>query len=84
MADKRGKNSRKPRKLSKVETGNLTETLSSYHQGQTKNQTFIFVVKDWIIVISSELKVIVCFPISVLRENIIHLTVKFSFRYCDV
>ena len=88
MADKRGKNSRKPRKLSKVETGNLTETLSRillrYHQGQTKNQTFIFVVKDWIIVISGELKVIVCFPISVLRENIIHLTVKFSFRYCDV
>ena len=28
MAGKRGKNSRKPRKLSKVETRNLTETLS--------------------------------------------------------
>ena len=39
MADKRGKNSRKPRKLSKVETRNLTETLSRillpYHPGQT-------------------------------------------------
>ena len=28
MADKRGKNSRKPRKLSKVETRNITETLT--------------------------------------------------------
>ena len=28
MADKRDENSRMPRKLSKVETGNLTETLS--------------------------------------------------------
>ena len=39
MADKRGKNSRKPRKLSKVESRNLTETLSRillpYHPGQT-------------------------------------------------
>ena len=39
MADKRGKNSRKPRKLSKVETRNLTETLSRillpYHPSQT-------------------------------------------------
>ena len=39
MADKRGKNSRKPRKLSKVETRNITETLSRillpYHPGQT-------------------------------------------------
>ena len=45
--------------------------------------TFIF--KNWIIVISSEkAKVIVCFPMSVLRETITHLTVKFSFRYCEV
>ena len=39
MADKRRKNSRKPRKLSKVETRNLTETLSRillpHHPGQT-------------------------------------------------
>ena len=39
MADKRGKNSPKPRKLSKVETRNITETLSRillpYHPGQT-------------------------------------------------
>ena len=28
MADKQGKNSRKPRKLSRVETRNITETLS--------------------------------------------------------
>ena len=39
MADKRGKNSGKPRKLSKVETRNLTEMLSrillAYHPGQT-------------------------------------------------
>ena len=39
MPDKRGKNSRKPRKLSKVETRNITETLSRmllpYHPGQT-------------------------------------------------
>ena len=39
MANKRGKNSRKPRKLSKVETRNLTEKLSRillpYHPGQT-------------------------------------------------
>ena len=39
MAYKRGKNSRKPRKLSKVEARNLTETLNrillSYHPGQT-------------------------------------------------
>ena len=39
MADKREKNSRKPRKLSKVETRNITETLSRillpYHPGQT-------------------------------------------------
>ena len=39
MADKRGKNFRKPRKLSKVETRNITETLSRillpYHPGQT-------------------------------------------------
>ena len=45
--------------------------------------TFIFVVKYWITVSSSE-KVIVCFPMSVLRENIIHLTVIFFFRYCEV
>ena len=39
MADKLGKNSQKPRKLSKVETRNLTKTLSRillpYHPGQT-------------------------------------------------
>ena len=39
MADKQGRNSRKPRKLSKVETRNITETLSRillpYHLGQT-------------------------------------------------
>ena len=39
MADKQEKNSRKPRKLSKVETRNITETLSRillpYHPGQT-------------------------------------------------
>ena len=40
MADKRGKNSRKLRKLSKVETRNLTEIILSrillaYHPGQT-------------------------------------------------
>ena len=29
-------------------------------------------------------KVIVCFPMYVLRENIIHLTVKFCFRYFEV
>ena len=29
-------------------------------------------------------KLIVCFPMSVLRENIIHLTVKFCFRYFEV
>ena len=44
---------------------------------------FIFVVKDWIIVISSE-KGYSLLSMSVLRENIIHLTVKFSFRYCEV
>ena len=38
--------------------------------------TLIFLVKYWITVSSSE-KVIVCFPMSVLRENIIHLTVIF-------
>ena len=39
MADKRAKNSKKPRKISKVESRNLTETLSRillpYHPGQT-------------------------------------------------
>ena len=45
---------------------------------------FIFVVvKDWIIVISSE-KGDRLLSMSVLRENIINLTVKFSFRYCEV
>ena len=44
---------------------------------------FTFVVKDWIIVISSE-KDYSLLSMSVLRENIIHLTVKFSFRYCEV
>ena len=48
---------------------------------------FIFVVKDWIIVISSE-KGYRLLSMFVLRENIIHLkvplTTKFSFRYCDV
>ena len=48
---------------------------------------FIFVVKDWIIVISSE-KGYRLLSMFVLRENIIHLTVpltaKFSFRYCEV
>ena len=44
---------------------------------------FIFVVKDWIVVISSE-KGYRLQSMSVLRENIIYLTVKFSFRYCEV
>ena len=48
---------------------------------------FIFVVKDWIIVISSE-KGYRLLSIFVLRENFIHLTVPltvtFSFRYCEV
>ena len=46
---------------------------------------FIFVVKDWIIVISSE-KGYRLVSMFVLRENIIDLplTVKFSFRYCEV
>ena len=39
MAAKRGNNSRKPRRLSKVETRNITETLSRillpYHPGET-------------------------------------------------
>ena len=39
MAEKRAKNSKKPRKISKVETRSLTETLSRillpYHPGQT-------------------------------------------------
>ena len=43
----------------------------------------IFVVKDLIIVISSE-KGYCLLSMSVLRENIIHLTVKFSLRYCEV
>ena len=45
--------------------------------------TFIFVVKDWIIVTSSEngyrLLSYVC-P----QRKYKHLTVKFSFRYCEV
>ena len=44
---------------------------------------FIFVVKDWIVVISSE-KGYRLLSMSVLRENIIYLTAKFSFRYCEV
>ena len=48
---------------------------------------FIFVVKDWIIVISRE-KGYRLLSMFVLRENIIHLpvplTAKFSFRYCEV
>ena len=38
-------------------------------------------MKDWLIVISSE-KGYRLLSMSVLRQNIIHLTVKFSFRYC--
>ena len=48
---------------------------------------FIFVVKDWIIVVSSE-KGYRLLSMFVLRENIIHLTVpltaKCSFRYCEL
>ena len=44
---------------------------------------FTFLVKDWIIVISSE-KGYRLLSMSVLRENIIRLTVRFSFRYCEV
>ena len=48
---------------------------------------FIFVVNDWIIVISSE-KGYRLLSIFVLRENFIHLTVPltvtFSYRYCEV
>ena len=44
---------------------------------------FTFVVKDRIIVIGSE-KGYRLLSMSVLGENIIHLTVKFSFRYCEV
>ena len=44
---------------------------------------FTFVVKDWIIVINSE-KDYSLLSMSVLREKIIHLTVKFSIRYCEV
>ena len=44
---------------------------------------FIFVVKDWLIVISSE-KGYRLLSIFVLRENVIHLTVTFSYRYCEV
>ena len=39
-------------------------------------------VKDWIIVIGVAKKVIVCFPMSLFKENI-HLTVKVSIRYCE-
>ena len=44
---------------------------------------FIFVVKDWVIVISSE-KGYRLLSMSALRENVIHLKVKFSFIYCEV
>jgi len=40
MAEKQGKNSRKPSKLSKVKTWKLTEILSrklAYHPGQTQH-----------------------------------------------
>ena len=48
-----------------------------------KSCKFIFVVKDWIVVIDSE-KGYRLLSMSVLRENIIPLTVKYSFRYCEV
>ena len=48
-----------------------------------KSSKFIFVVKDCIIVIGSE-QGYRLLSMSVLRENIIHLTVKFSFSYCLV
>ena len=44
---------------------------------------FIFVVKDWLIVINSE-KGYRLLSIFVLRENVIHLAVTFSYRYCEV
>ena len=48
-----------------------------------KRSKFIFVVKDYIIVIGSE-QGYRLLSMSVLKENIIHLTVKFSFRYFQV